>query len=192
MKATNILIVGVGGQGIVAASDIIADMALTKGLDVKKSEIHGMSQRGGVVSSFVRYGEKIYSSIPFRDEIDFILSFEEMESIRAAEYINNDTIVIVNTQRIKPATLHSITEGYPDAKTSIKHDRLYLIDAIGEAKKTGNEKVVNSLMIGALSYFLHFDEADFMVSLQKRVKKMPDENRTAYNKGKELVKNYVL
>jgi len=192
MKNINILVAGVGGQGIVAASDIIADMALAKGFDVKKSEIHGMSQRGGVVSSFVRFGEKVHSPLPFRDDIDFILAFEEMESIRWADHINDSTVVIVNSHRIKPATLSGIKEGYPDAASSIKHDRLYVIDGSLEAKKIGNEKVVNSLMLGALSVFLDFKDEEFYSALSRRVKKFTGENRAAYIKGKEMVKNHVL
>ncbi|HNZ30388.1 MAG TPA: 2-oxoacid:acceptor oxidoreductase family protein, partial [Candidatus Goldiibacteriota bacterium] len=94
-KIMNILLVGVGGQGIVSSSDIISDMALAKGHDVKKSEIHGMSQRGGVVYSFVRYGDKVYSPLPLKEEVDFLASFEEMEILRWQDYINPSTKVIV-------------------------------------------------------------------------------------------------
>jgi indolepyruvate ferredoxin oxidoreductase beta subunit len=192
MKNINILVAGVGGQGIVAASDIIADMALSRGYDVKKSEIHGMSQRGGVVSSFVRFGEKVYSPMPFRGDIDFILCFEEMEAVRWADHINDSTVVIVNSHRIKPATLSGIKEGYPGAKESIMHAKLYVIDGTAEAKKLGNEKVVNSLMVGAMNYFLDFKDEEFYAALSRRVKKFIDENRSAYIKGKEMVKHYVL
>ena len=167
-------------------------MALAKGFDVKKSEIHGMSQRGGVVSSFVRFGEKVHSPLPFSDDIDFSLAFEEMESIRWAGHINDSTVVIVNSHRIKPATLAGIKEGYPGAKDSINHKKLYVIDGSGEAKKLGNEKVVNSLMLGALGVFLDFNDEEFYTALSRRVKKFIDENRAAYIKGKEMVRNYVL
>ena len=96
MKTTNILLVGVGGQGIVSASDIIAGMALARGLDVKKSEIHGMSQRGGVVHSFVRFGEKVHSPVPFADDVGYLLAFEQMEALRWSGYINPGTNVIVS------------------------------------------------------------------------------------------------
>jgi indolepyruvate ferredoxin oxidoreductase beta subunit len=167
-------------------------MALSRGYDVKKSEIHGMSQRGGVVSSFVRFGEKVYSPLPFRDDIDYILCFEEMEAVRWADHINDSTVVIVNSHRIKPATLSGIKEGYPGAKESIQHPKLYVIDGTAEAKKLGNEKVVNSLMVGALNYFLDFKDEEFYTALSRRVKKYIDENRSAYIKGKEMVKHDVL
>jgi indolepyruvate ferredoxin oxidoreductase beta subunit len=192
MKTVNILVVGVGGQGIVAASDIIADMALSKGHDVKKSEIHGMSQRGGVVSSYVRFGDSVASPIPFDGSIDFILSFEEMEALRWAGHMSHDTKVIINTHRIKPVTLALTKQEYPDVKGNLKHDKTFYLDATTEAKKIGSEKVVNSLMVGALCAFTEFSEEDFKASLTKRVKKFIDENIAAFKKGKEMVENYVL
>jgi indolepyruvate ferredoxin oxidoreductase, beta subunit len=182
-KNINILITGVGGQGIVAASDILADMALAKGFDVKKSEIHGMSQRGGVVYSFVRFGKKVYSPTPFKNDVDFLVSFEEMETLRWGEYINPKTKVIVNTLRIKPAMMKS---DYPDVKTLLKHPHIKYIDAVNEAKKAGNEKTVNSIMLGALCGHLDFTEADFREAISKRLKKYIDENITAFCAGREL------
>lgn len=192
MKTVNILVVGVGGQGVVAASDIISDMALAKGHDVKKSEIHGMSQRGGVVSSYVRFGDAISSPMPPGGDIDYILSFEEMEALRCTAFMNENTSVIVNTLKIRPASFAFTKQEYPDVKALIKHDKTYYLDATGEAKKIGNEKVVNSFMVGALCAFLDFSEDDFRASLVKRVKKYTQENMAAFKKGKEMVKGYVL
>lgn len=192
MKTVNILVVGVGGQGVVAASDIISDMALAKGFDVKKSEVHGMSQRGGVVSSFVRYGGRINSPLPLKTEVDFILSFEEMEALRWSDHVNENTKIIVNTLRIKPASLAISKQEYPDIKTQLKGAHVYYLDGTGESKKLGNEKVVNSFMIGALCAFNEFTPDDFHAALVKRVKKYTEENMAAFNKGKELVKSYVL
>lgn len=182
-KTVNVLLTGVGGQGIVAASDMLADMALSKGYDVKKSEIHGMSQRGGVVYSFVRYGKKVHSPTPFRDSIDYLVSFEEMETLRWASHINPHTKVIVNTQRIKPAVMKS---EYPDAKQLLKHPDVLFVDASAEAKKSGNEKTVNSFLLGALCRGLEFTEKDFREAIQKRLKKYIDENIKAFNAGREL------
>jgi indolepyruvate ferredoxin oxidoreductase, beta subunit len=188
LKTINILLAGVGGQGIVSASDILADMALARGYDVKKSEIHGMSQRGGVVSSFVRFGDEISSPIPFKEEIDYIVSFEEMESLRWPDYINENTKVIVNLKRIKPATLADVKAGYPDAKTGIKTKNAYFLEASEEAKKIGNEKVESSVMLGALCSFIGFKEAEFEVSLKKKMKKYIAENMAAFKKGEEFVR----
>jgi indolepyruvate ferredoxin oxidoreductase beta subunit len=192
MKTVNILVVGVGGQGVVAASDIISDMAMARGFDVKKSEIHGMSQRGGVVSSYVRFGDKISSPMPFDDDIDYILSFEEMEALRWTGHMNKDTRVVVNLHRINPVTLALTKQEYPDVKMHLKNDRTYYLDGSGEAKKLGNEKVVNSLMVGALCAFLDFSAEEFREALIKRVKKYTEENMAAFIKGKEMVKSYVL
>jgi indolepyruvate ferredoxin oxidoreductase, beta subunit len=153
LKTVNILLGGVGGQGIVSASDILADMALSRGYDVKKSEIHGMSQRGGSVSSFVRYGDKIYSPLPFRDSVDYILSFEEMESLRYREFINPGTKIFINLKKIKTAAMTEKGTAYPDVKTALKTENAYFLEAAAEAKKIGNEKVEGSIMLGALCFF---------------------------------------
>ena len=156
------------------------------------SEIHGMSQRGGVVSSYVRFGDKISSPLPFDDEIDFILSFEEMEALRCKNQMNKDTKVIINMHKIKPMTLVLSKQEYPDVKSGLNHDKTFYLDGTGESKKLGSEKVVNSFMVGALCAFVDFSEDDFKSSLTKRVKKFIDENMAAFKKGKEMVKNYVL
>jgi len=187
-KITNILLVGVGGQGIVSSSDIISDMALSKGHDVKKSEIHGMSQRGGVVYSFVRFGDKVYSPLPLKEEVDFIASFEEMEILRWQDYINPKTKVIVNTQQIKPASFAFTKQEYPDVKGVFKHQHVKYIDAIAAAKEGGNIKFVSSVMTGALCAYLDFNENDFREAFTKRVGKYTDENVKAFLKGKESVK----
>jgi indolepyruvate ferredoxin oxidoreductase beta subunit len=188
LKTVNILLAGVGGQGIVSASDILADMAIAGGYDVKKSEIHGMSQRGGVVSSFVRFGDKIHSPIPFKGDIDYLVSFEEMESLRWPDYINESTKVIVNMKRIKPSTLADLKTGYPDARAGLKAKNTYFLEASEEAKKIGNEKVESSVMLGALCTFLGFKEEIFRAALEKKMTRYVNENMAAFKKGEELVR----
>jgi indolepyruvate ferredoxin oxidoreductase beta subunit len=188
MKTINILFAGVGGQGIVSASDILADMALCRGYDVKKSEVHGMSQRGGVVSGFVRYGDKVYSPIPLSSEINYLVSFEEMETLRFAGQINPGTTVIVNMKKIKPAALAAGSGVYPDVKSGLKNVKAYFLEASEEAKKLGSEKVEGSVMLGALCSFLGFEDAEFKISLDLRMKKYTEENLKAFSRGKELVK----
>ncbi len=192
MKTVNILIAGVGGQGVVAASDIISDMALAKGFDVKKSEIHGMSQRGGAVSSFVRYGDHVASPLPFKCDVDFIISFEEMEALRWSDHTKEGTKIIVNTLKIKPTSLAMSGQGYPDVKNQLKGWDVFYLDGTGESKKIGNVKVLNSLMIGAFCAFSGFTDNDFQDAFTRRVKKHTEENMAAFNKGKEMVKNYIL
>ncbi len=111
---TNILLCGVGGQGTLLASNLIADCAMKAGFDVKKSEIHGMAQRGGSVVSHVRFGDKIASPIIRKGEADIVLSFEELEALRWAEYLKPDGIVITNSQKILPMYVSSGSEKYPE------------------------------------------------------------------------------
>ncbi len=185
---TNILITGVGGQGIVSASDIIADMAMNRGFDVKKSEIHGMSQRGGVVYSYIRFGERVYSPIPYKDDIDYLVSFEEMEALRWSDYINPRTFVLVSTKRIKPVTLTLANKDYPDVQALLKSEKVRFIDAEKAAKELGNQKFVSSVMTGALCAKLGFEEKEFRKSFETRIGKYVDENTAAFNIGKEMAK----
>jgi indolepyruvate ferredoxin oxidoreductase beta subunit len=187
-NTVNILLVGVGGQGIVSSSDIISDMALARGFDVKKSEIHGMSQRGGVVYSYVRYGKKVHSPLPQAEDINYIASFEEMEILRWEDYINKETKVIVNTQQIKPATLARLKMEYPDVQGLLKHEHVKYIDAVAAAKNIGNEKFVSSVMTGALCTNLGFTEDEFRASFSGRVGKYIEENIKAFNTGREMAK----
>jgi len=182
----NILLTGVGGQGIVSASDIISDMAMNRGYDVKKSEIHGMSQRGGVVYSYVRYGEKVNSPIPHKDEIDYLVSFEEMEALRWSDYINPATIVFVSTKHIKPITLTLSNKDYPEVQSVLNSPNIKYIDAETAARNAGSQKFVSSVMAGALCAKLGFDEKEFRASFEKRVGKFIEENVIAFNKGREM------
>jgi indolepyruvate ferredoxin oxidoreductase, beta subunit len=187
MEKYNILLAGVGGQGIVLASDVISDMLLDRGFDVKKSEIHGMSQRGGVVSSFIRAAEKVHSPVPSRSEITHIASFEEMEMIRWVPWMNSETFAVANTLRIKPAPLKSM-EDYPDAKQLLAGRKIKFIDASDEAKKCGDARLLSSVMAGAVCAGLGFTAGEYRAALKNRLKKLIDENCAAFERGKELVK----
>ncbi len=113
-KTTDIIITGVGGQGILLASEILSQSAVKAGFDVKRSEIHGMSQRGGSVNSHIRFGKKVYSPLVMKGECDLLLSFEKMESLRMIEYVNSQTTIIVNTQKMNPSTVISGLAVYPE------------------------------------------------------------------------------
>ncbi len=191
-NSINILLAGVGGQGIVSASDIIAEIFLSRGLDVKKSEIHGMSQRGGVVHSFIRAGEKVYSPLPPKDSVGLIVAMEQMEALRWRGYTSKETTLIVNTQKITPVSMHYTGQVYPDVKKELKQNRVYYINGVEEAAKTGDPRVLNSIMIGALSYFTGFSGIEFGEAFGRHVNRNTEKNLQAFNKGKELVKNDVL
>ena len=113
-RTTNVFIAGVGGQGILLASEILSEMALARGLDVKKSEVHGMAQRGGSVVSHVRFGEKVYSPVIAEGEADVLVSFEKMEAVRWVHYVSPAGTVVVNDQRVVPSGMEQYPEGISD------------------------------------------------------------------------------
>jgi indolepyruvate ferredoxin oxidoreductase, beta subunit len=184
-KITNILICGVGGQGILLAGEVLSEAALRAGYDVKKSEVHGMAQRGGSVVSHVRYGEKIYSPLIKEGTADFIFSFERMETLRYLSMLKSDGIVIINNQKISPTNISIKTSNYPEGieETCSKFAKeVKLIDAIKIAENLGNIKTVNIIMLGALSRYLSISEKVWMESLESKVpKKHLEINIRAFN-----------
>ena len=149
----NIMIVGVGGQGTLLASRILGNTVINEGYDVKVSEVHGMSQRGGSVVTYVKYGEKVYSPIIDRGEADIILAFELLEAYRALPYLKKGGKIIVNGQEIDPMPVITGAAEYPekiDEKIASKAD-LKLIDALSLAKQAGNIKAVNVVLIGVMA-----------------------------------------
>ncbi len=160
----SILLAGVGGQGVIRASDIISKALMASGLDVKKSEVHGMAQRGGCVTSHVRYGRKVYSPISSIGSFDILLSFEKMEALRYLNQLRPDAAVIINNEEIYPPSVNLGTQDYPeDVEETFKkyYRRVLLIDGPSLAAKAGNRKAVNSVMIGALSRYM--DEVDLTI-----------------------------
>jgi len=156
-KIWNILLVGVGGQGIVLSSDILSAAALAAGFDVKKSEIHGMSQRGGSVFSHVRFGERIYSPLLSEGSADILISMEEMESLRWLRFARPDTRMFVSRTRILPA----MTEKYPEGIEEWLKKRfkdLTMIDTEEMIKKIESPKYLNTLVLGLIAEFLPFDD----------------------------------
>lgn len=189
-KIMNILIGGVGGQGILLASEILSDVALEAGLDVKKSEVHGMAQRGGSVVCNIRFGEKVYSPLIKKGEADVILSFEKLESLRWTEYASKDCSVYSNSQQIYPM---SVTFGDNTYATDVEErvsgavKEAIFFDALTEAINLGNARCVNVIMLGMLSTKLDFAPGDWDKVLEKRVKpKFLEMNRKAFARGVEL------
>src|SRR4030043_1874757 len=154
MDIRGILIAGVGGQGILLASDILCRAIMTAGLDVKKSEVHGMAQRGGCVTSHVRYGKKVYSPLSKQDNIDILIVFEKMEALRYLNYLKKDAAVIVNSEKIYPPSVNMGNLPYPKDIISFlqkKYKNVKEIDAAGLAQKAGNIKAANVVLLGAVS-----------------------------------------
>ena len=158
-KVTSICITGVGGQGIILASNIISKLALSDGYDVKKSEVHGMSQRGGSVVSEVRFGKKVYSPLIPEGEADIVMSFEKVEALRYINKLKKNGLIIVNSQEILSSTILAGLEEYPkgiieELKATV--NKVIPVNAMEDAKSLGNIKTVNSIMLGVLSGYLSF------------------------------------
>lgn len=149
----NIMIVGVGGQGTLLASRIIGKAVISEGYDVKISEVHGMSQRGGSVVTYVKFGEKVYSPIIDKGEADIILAFEMLEGLRSLPFLKKGGKMIVNGQKMDPMPVICGNAEYPkniDKKLAEKSD-LKLVDALSLAEKAGNIKAVNVVLIGVMA-----------------------------------------
>lgn len=183
----DILIVGVGGQGIILAADILAEMLVDQGFDVKEAEIHGMSQRGGSVHSMIRYGKSIASPMISEGGAAFVLAFEELEALRWASYARSDAKFIVNKQRIPPIPVAIGVAEYPeDVIGTLRKDfkNVADVDAIGLAKKAGDVRAANVVMLGLLARGMPFDKAKWLDAIKKRVpSKTLDVNRKAFQHG---------
>ncbi len=190
-QAFDILIVGVGGQGVLLASEIISEVAMHAGLDVKKSEIHGMSQRGGVVTSHVRIGPKVYSPTIQQGEVDILMGFEKAEALRFAGWMKAKGTVIVSHTTLVPAIVTS-TKGlhYPeDAIDDLKTKVHNVIDVEADkiAAELGNPRLVNTILIGVLSNLLPFDEKLWTDTIKSQVKeKFVAVNLQAFARGRSI------
>ena len=152
----NIMIVGVGGQGSLLASKLLGHLLLTEGYDVKVSEVHGMSQRGGSVVTYVRFGEKVYSPVIDKGESDFIVSFEMLEAARYLEYLKKDGRIVVNTQQIDPMPVITGAMEYPSdllAKMEAVGAKVDAMDCLSLAEEAGSSKAVNIVLMGRLSKY---------------------------------------
>lgn len=189
-NTTNIILVGVGGQGILLASEILSEVSLSAGFDVKKNEVHGMSQRGGSVISFVRFGDEVFSPTVAEGDADFLLGFELMETVRYLSYLKKNGVVISNKLKIPPPSVLMGNELYPEqleSKIAEATDKLSIIDCDLLAIQAGNIRSANSVMLGALSKHLHFQIEKWMSAIEKMVpKKAVDLNQKAFLLGREV------
>ena len=189
METKNIMIVGVGGQGTLLASKLLGKLFLARGFDVKVSEVHGMSQRGGSVVTYVRYGDKVYSPIVDKGEADVILSFELLEAARWAEYLRPDGVIITNTQQIDPMQVITGKAEYPAAiqeKLKAQGLRVDAFDALSLAEEAGTSKAVNLVLLGRISRSFDFTEAEWMQAIEESVPaKFLEINRKAFLLGRK-------
>ena len=191
MKNINILLAGVGGQGVLLASQILTSVAMAAGLDVKQSEVHGMSQRGGSVTSHVRFGDKIYSPTIDDGTADFLLGFERLEALRNAHCVASDGKILYNTMRINPSTVASGVASYPEGiELEMKKYAadVFAIDGLGLAEQVGNVRAANTVMVGTISRFLPFSDSLWGEQLQKILPaKLVELNLKAFELGRQAV-----
>lgn len=190
METKNIIIVGVGGQGSLLASKILGHLLLNAGFDVKVSEVHGMSQRGGSVITYVRFGDKVFSPVVDRGQADFIVSFEILETARWLSYLKSGGQIVTNTQQIDPMPVITGAAQYPSnlvekiRATGIKIDAM---DCLTLAREAGSVKAVNIVLLGRLSRYFDIAESDWQNSLAACVPpKFLELNRRAFDLGKNF------
>ncbi len=187
MGIESVLFVGVGGDGIITASNVVAEAFMLAGLDVKKSEIHGMSQRGGSVSASVRFGEKVYSPTDKLGMVKFMLATEKIEALRWIKYLNKDSVVVVN-DRIVPIINQTIDEDSIDESMKKIDTKVFIQrNFFDDAKKLGNIKIANTIMLGVLSKFIPVEEKFFIKAIENIVpEKIRGINLKAFEYGKAL------
>ncbi len=187
MKTQSILICGVGGQGILTASDLLSDVLLQAGFQVKKSEVHGMSQRGGDVVSTVRFGEEVFSPLPAVGETDYILAFEKLEALRQARFLAPRGIVLVNDFVWKPLPVAAGFEAYPEdvvERLKQRAGELVVIPATDIATRLGNEKASNVVLIGLLASRMKIAKETWLDVLRRKVPaRFLDLNLKAFEAG---------
>lgn len=190
MSVKNILIVGVGGQGTLLASKIMGKVFLTQGFDVKVSEVHGMSQRGGSVVTYVRYGDQVFSPLVDKGEADIIIAFEQLEAARWLPYLKPDGILIVNTQQMDPMSVIMGNATYPEGVLDTLKGmgvRVLSADALSIAKECGSVKAVNMVLLGMAARFMQLDREVWLTVLRSSVPpKFMEINEKAFTKGFEL------
>ena len=189
METKSIMIVGVGGQGSLLASRIIGNVLLNQGFDVKVSEVHGMSQRGGSVVTYVKYGDKVYSPVVEKGEADIIISFEQLEAARYVQYLKKGGHIVTSTQQIDPMPVITGAATYPeniiDKLTALGID-VTAVDALTLAEQAGTSKASNVVLMGVVSKKMDFDEAVWQQALEQCVPaKFLDLNKKAFALGRE-------
>ncbi len=188
METRNIMIVGVGGQGSLLASKLLGHLLVEQGYDVKVSEVHGMSQRGGSVVTYVRYGDNVYSPIIDRGEADIIVSFELLEAARWMPYLKEGGRIITNTQQMDPMPVITGAAEYPEdivSKIQAKGVPIDAIDGLALASEAGSSRAVNIVLMGRLSRYFDIPEEQWLDAVRKSVPpRFVDVNLKAFELGR--------
>jgi indolepyruvate ferredoxin oxidoreductase beta subunit len=187
----NVFLAGVGGQGILLASEVLGEAFLSSGYDVKKSEVHGMAQRGGAVTTHLRFGPKVYSPLIEPGAADLLIAFEKLEALRFLHYLKPDGVAVVNAQEIPPAPVSSGRERYPDGIEERLREvtsQVHVVDALGAALALHEVRTVNMVMTGAASHFLPLTEEAYVEALKVRLPaRFVDVNVRAFRAGRALI-----
>lgn len=190
MDTKNIMIVGVGGQGSLLASKLLGNLFLSEGYDVKVSEVHGMSQRGGSVVTYVRYGDKVYSPVIDEGEADFIVSFEILEAARWLKYLKADGQIVTSIQSIDPMPVITGAAKYPENlsdKLKAAGVKVDAMDCLALAKEAGSVKAVNVVLIGRLSHYFDIPEEKWIKVIKDTVpEKFVEMNVKAFELGRNF------
>ncbi len=188
MQTKNVMIVGVGGQGSLLASKLLGHLLLTQGYDVKVSEVHGMSQRGGSVVTYVRYGDKVASPIIDQGEADYIISFELLEAARWLSYLKSDGQIVTNAQQIDPMPVVTGVAQYPEnlvEKMRATGAKVDALDCLSLATEAGSSKAVNIVLMGRLAKYFDFPEEAWQEAMEACVPaKFLELNKKAFELGK--------
>lgn len=191
METRSIMIVGVGGQGSLLASRIIGNVLLSQGYDVKVSEVHGMSQRGGSVVTYVKYGDRVYSPVVEKGEADIIISFEQLEAARYVQYLKKGGHIVTSTQQIDPMPVITGAAEYPEdiiGKLRAKGVDVIAADALAIAEQAGTSKASNVALMGVVSKKMDFEESVWLSVLEQCVPpKFLELNKKAFALGREAV-----
>lgn len=188
METKNIMIVGVGGQGTLLTSRILGGITVDAGFDVKLSEVHGMAQRGGSVVTFVRYGKKVAEPIVEEGQADVLIAFERLEAMRYEHFLKKDGVIVVNDWRIDPITVVTGVSTYPEEilENLGKNHKVYAINAMDEAKKIGNAKAFNVIVLGMAAKHMDFKKEDWLKVIERTVPpKTVEINKKAFLAGYE-------
>jgi indolepyruvate ferredoxin oxidoreductase beta subunit len=195
VRKVNFLLAGVGGQGTILASDVLAAVGLQMGFDVKKSEVHGMAQRGGSVTSHVRWGPKVYSPLIGLGEADVFVAFEKLETLRHVEMLRQGALVLVNDYVISPLSVSSGSDQYPDdqriqAVLSSITSNYHWVPGVALAEGLGNARANNVVLLGALSHFFpDVETAAWLEAVRERVPtKFVDLNERAFLAGRDAMR----
>jgi indolepyruvate ferredoxin oxidoreductase beta subunit len=192
MAVTNVLIAGVGGQGAILASELLALAAIAAGKDVKQGEFHGVAQRGGAVFSHVRFGDRVYSPMARRGDVDFLLALEKLEALRYAHFVKPGGTIIVNDHKVEPIRVGDERPYPDDAIESLERKgfNVVAVKATETAIAVGNHRAANVVLLGALAALLEIPEQVWDETLKARIpEKLLSLNQQAFSNGRQILKH---